>query len=283
MSGAGAADTAWRTTMRLSVFAAVLSTAVAAPGQAGTVITSEVSAPNVAGNSVVYYIEPDRVRMEYPGDIVIFRAHQDTEYMLTPAEKKFRRMTPETMKQSAAAAAKMFELLRSMPPEQRAQVEKRMPPEQRAQFERIMTSERLERAEKMMAGQAPKSEYRKAGATASFGKWRCERVEVVKDGQPHSTLCVADISDLGLTDEDLGGLRRAAAFMGQMAGAVADPMEGLQAIEKVVGYTAYPVHVEIPAVEMQTTVKTVEKKALAADLFEVPVGYREEELMPAPH
>jgi len=39
--------------MRLLVVAVVLSTAVAAPALAGTVITSEVSAPNVAGNSVV--------------------------------------------------------------------------------------------------------------------------------------------------------------------------------------------------------------------------------------
>jgi len=255
--------------MRLSVLAVVLSTAVAAPALAGTVITSAMSAPSVAGNSVVYYIEPDRVRMEYPDHIVIFRADQDTEYMLAPAEKKFRRMTPETMKQSAAAAAKMFELLRSMPPEQRAQ------------FERIMTPEALRQVEKMMAGQAPKSEYRKAGGTASFGKWRCERLEVVKDGQPRAALCVADISNLGLTEEDLGGLRRAAAFMGQMAGAVAGPMEDLQAIEKVLGRAAYPVHVEIPAVEMQTTIETIEKKPLAADLFEVPADYREEP-MPAP-
>jgi hypothetical protein len=155
-----------------------------------------------------------------------------------------------------------------------------MPPEQRAQFERIMTPDRLAQAEKMMAGQAPKSEYRRAGATASFGNWSCEPVEVVKDGQSHATLCVAQISDLGLTEEDLGGLRRTAAFMGQMAGAVANPMEGLQAIGKVVGYAAYPVHVEIPAVEMQTTVKTVERKPLTADLFEVPADYREES-MPA--
>lgn len=53
-------------------------------------------------------------------------------------------------------------------------------------------------------------------------------------------------------------------------------MEDLQAIKKVVGYAAYPVHVEIPAVEMQTTIETVEKRPLAADLFEVPADYREE-------
>ena len=163
--------------MRLLVVAVVLSTAVAAPALAGTVITSEVSAPNVAGNSVVYYIEPDRVRMEYPGHIVIFRADQDTEYMLAPAEKKFSRMTPETMKQSAAAIAKMFELLKSMPPEQRAQVEKRMPLEQRAQFERIMTPERLAQAE-MMAGQArnpstarPAARRASAIGGASASRW----------------------------------------------------------------------------------------------------------------
>ncbi len=265
--------------MRLLVVAVVLSTAVAAPALAGTVITSEVSAPNVAGNTVVYYIEPDRVRMEYPGHIVIFRADQDTEYMLAPAEKKFRRITQETMKQAAAAAAKMFELLRSMPPEQRAQVEKRMPPEQRAQFERIMTPERLAQAE-MMAGQAPKSEYRKAGGSASFGNWRCERVEVVKDGQPHAALCVADISDLGLTEEDLGGLRRAAAFMGQMAGGRRSHggSPGNSEGSRICGL---PGPRGIPAVEMQTTIETVEKKPLAADLFEVPADYREEP-MPAP-
>jgi hypothetical protein len=33
---------------------------------------------------------------------------------------------------------------------------------------------------------------------------------------------------------------------------------------------------EIPGVEMQTTVKTVEKKPLDAGLFEVPADYREE-------
>jgi hypothetical protein len=38
--------------IRRSVFAVVLSTTVAAPALAGTVITSEVSAPNVAGHSI---------------------------------------------------------------------------------------------------------------------------------------------------------------------------------------------------------------------------------------
>jgi hypothetical protein len=260
--------------MRLSVFAVFLSTAAAAPALAGTVITSEISTPDGAGK-LVEYIEADRVRIESPGNITIFRADQNIAYALVPAEKKFMRMTPETMKLLAAAGDAAFERLKSMPPEQRAQFEKMLTPETQAQVQ------------KMMAGEIPqvsKFEFRKAGGTASFGKWTCERVEMLINSRPHTSLCVVRISDLGLTEEDFGAMRRHFAFRrqgmpltrgGPAAGV--DPMEP-GAIDKVVGYPAYAVHVEDPAAKIQS-IETVEKKALAADLFEVPADYRE---IPAP-
>jgi hypothetical protein len=155
--------------MRLTVFAVVLSIAAAAPALAGTVITSEISTPNVAGK-LVEYIEADRLRIESPGEVTIFRADQNIAYMLVPADKKFMRMTPETMKLLAAAGDAAFERLKSMPPEQRAQFEKMMTPETQAQVEKMMAGE---------MPQAAKFEFRKAGGTASFGKWTCERVEML--------------------------------------------------------------------------------------------------------
>src|SRR5260370_23650535 len=123
--------------MRLSVFAVFLSTTAAAPALAGTVITSEISTPNVAGK-LVEYIEADRVRIESPGEVTIFRADQNIAYMLVPADKKFMRMTPETMKLLAAAGDAAFERLNAMRPEQRRQVQKVMTPEQRAQVEKML-------------------------------------------------------------------------------------------------------------------------------------------------
>jgi hypothetical protein len=263
--------------MRLSVFAVVLSTA-AAPALAGAVITSDISTPKVSGK-LVEYIELDRLRIESPdGHVTIFRADQDTAYELVPVDKKFARLTPDTIKQIAAAVDHTVAQLKSIPREQRAEVEKMMLPEQRAQVE------------KMMAGEMsiPLVEFRKTGGTESFGTGTCERVEVLMDGQPHASLCVVRISDLGLTEEDLGGKRRDFAFrqqgIPQIAGgptATVDPMEP-GTIDKVVGYAAYVVQAEVYAAKTRTTIKNVEKKALAADLFEVPAGYREES-MPALH
>ena len=264
--------------MRLSVFAFVLSTAAAVPALAGTVITGEVSKPNIAGKSVLY-LEPDRLRLKSPVGVMIFRADQNTLYTLLPADKKFMRMTPEMMKQAAAAIVEklkqtsvaMVEKLKSLPPEQKAWLTEHLtsaPPEQRAQIEKMMAGE---------MPQAPKFEFRKAGGTASFGKWTCERVEELRNGQPYAALCVVKLSDLGLTGEALGTFRRFGALAPglQMAGAASEAME------KVVGYAAYAVHVEVPAEKNQMTIETVEKKPLAADLFEVPADYREES-MPVP-
>src|SRR5260370_36501634 len=126
--------------MRLSVFAVFLSTTAAAPALAGTVITSEISTPDGAGK-LVEYIEADRVRIESPGNITIFRADQNIAYALVPADKKFMRMTPETMKLLAAAGDAAFERLKSMPPEQRARFGRMMTPATQAQMEKMMAGE----------------------------------------------------------------------------------------------------------------------------------------------
>jgi hypothetical protein len=84
--------------MRLSVFAVVLLIVTAAPTLAGTVMTSEASTPKISGK-VVLYIELDRLRVETSNYVSIFRADQDTAYLLKPAERKFVRLTSEQLKQ----------------------------------------------------------------------------------------------------------------------------------------------------------------------------------------
>ena len=90
--------------MRLSVFAIALLIPAAAPVLAGTVMTSDGSSPRVSGKAVLY-IEPDRLRGEISNYVSIFRADQNTAYLLTPAERKFVRMTSEQLKQLAALPA----------------------------------------------------------------------------------------------------------------------------------------------------------------------------------
>lgn len=253
--------------MRFSGLAtAVILLAAALPALAGTVITSETTAPQkeIAGKSVVY-IDRDRVRIEAPAAVTIFRGDQNVAYTLLPAQKKFVRLTAESMKDMAAAMekarAELAEQMKSMPPAQRAQIEK------------------------MMAGmgapdKAPNFSFRKAGGTGTVGKWQCDRIEELADGQPQATLCVAKTADLGLGADDVAALQHLSTFMLQAApqSAASSTAMDPQALEKAVGYPAFAVQVDIPAVTMKTTTKSIEKQNVAADLFEVPAGYQEEKM-----
>jgi hypothetical protein len=55
-----------------------------------------------------------------------------------------------------------------------------------------------------------------------------------------------------------------------------------RAIEKLVGYAAYPVHTEIPTATMKMTLENVEKKPLSPELFDIPPGYEEASKLPTP-
>ena len=255
--------------MRLLAFVVALLTAAGTPALAGTVITSEISTPKISGK-LVTFIETGRLRIETPSQVSIFRVDQNTVYLLSPGERKFRRMTAERMKQMAQMTASMRGMLEAMSPEQRQRFDEHLSPSQRSLIE------------KMLAGRAHQFEYKDAGGTASFGKWSCECVDELEDDQPFASLCVARISDLGLSEEDVGMLRRLAEFMrqGLPEGWHTSPATDPQAIEKAVGYPAYPVHMEIPIVEMRTTIETVQKASLGVGLFEIPADYQEEESMP---
>ncbi len=247
--------------MRLLLVVCAFLSAVPAFAFAGTIVTSETSGPKeVAGKSVVY-IDTDKVRIEAPNEVTIFRADQNVAYIVMPAKKQFIKLTPEKMKEVAAAMekarAQMAEQLKSMPPAQRAEIEKMMPGG--------------------MSAEAPKSSFRKAGGSGTVGKWSCERIEQLANGEPQAKLCVAKMAELGLSAEDLAPLTRLSSFMAQAAApsagatAATDP----EALEKAVGYPAFAVQMEIPGAGITTTTNLVEKKAVGADLFEIPAGYQE--------
>jgi hypothetical protein len=256
--------------MRLAGLAfAIAATAAALPAFAGTVITSEVTAPQAAKRRSIVYLEPDRVRLESQGNVLLFRADRNTAYLLKPAEKKFLPITHETMKGLGAAISAM-----------RAQLTRRLqslPPGQRQKAETILAM--------TDPAKRPKFVFRKTGGTATYGKWTCQHVEQLLNGRPVERLCVVRLSDLGLVETDAAALRRFQAFLQRRmphifgAPSTIDP----QALERTVGYLAYPVYTDIPATGVQTTTQSVKKRKLAADLFEIPAGYQEETTSPSPH
>ncbi len=225
--------------MRAVILALALSAAAfAAPAVAGIVITSETVGRVLSNGKSVLYLEPDRMRIDTPRGIVIFRVDQNTAYALNAAEKAFRRLTADRLPQAASTNP---------------------------------TS-------------PAKTEFRKVGGTANYGEWSCEGVEQLLNGHPIALLCVARLSALGLSEDDLGASRRFESFIRQAVPQMAVSPAGIdpRALEQVVGYLGFAVHMKIVDSDIETTIRSVEKKTLAASQFEVPAGYREQPMPSLP-
>ena len=90
--------------MRLAATLCALLMSVV-PAVAGTVIIGDTIGPVLSNGKSVVYLEADRMRLEAARGIVIFRADQNTAYMLNSAAKKFTRLTAERLAQLVPRAS----------------------------------------------------------------------------------------------------------------------------------------------------------------------------------
>ena len=149
-------------------------------------------------------IESKRMRAESSGAagekmIVLFDGTKQVMRLIDNEKKTYTEMTKEDVDalggQMSAMMAQMEQQLKSLPPEQRAQVEAMM------------------KGRGMGAGAAvaPKVQYKKVG-TDTVGKWTCDKYEGYADGKKTSDVCTVDPKTLGFSASDFDITRELAAF-----------------------------------------------------------------------
>ena len=250
----------------------LLCSLAAARAFAGVEIDVDENRGDTARQSAMY-LESDRLKMGGNGDEgMIYRGDRHATWVLNATKHTYREMNPETMAQMRAqmdaSLEKMKERMQSMPEAQRNQMEAMMAQRGLGQGEHTVT-------------------YDKVGGARTVGKWSCTPYKRSLDGKEQEELCLARMSDVGLTRDDLKAFEQFSSFMqqgfapaggGQRATAVFD----LAGMSKAVGYDAFPIqvthHDSDGTVENQSTVTAVTRKTIAASMFEIPAGYTKEEM-----
>src|SRR5471030_2630924 len=105
---------------------------------------------------------------------------------------------------------------------------------------------------------------------------------------PASDFCIAKLSDLGLSRDDLKSFVGFGAFMSQMGGTGTQrsPMASLDfdAMKKQIGFDGFPVQTTFNAPDgrhdVATTMKSIQHQDPPAGTFEVPAGFTRQDAGP---
>jgi hypothetical protein len=255
--------------MKHALLTAVL--VLAGTADAGTVL--EITNRDLTNNSATQaktYAQAGRMRIESGGaqdTFAIFR--DDTLYTFDPQQKTYIALDRATIQQLAAqlnpALKKLQEQMASMPPEQRAQMERML-------------------GMKMPNGKTPTEEIRKTSRTGSQAGHSCTYAEAWEDGVRKSEMCVVPAANLKGSKElyDVGV--KASSLLKEMVNSLDLPMlkqmtnrqmENFDSLGGVPLITRTfdgdkPVH--------EAVVEAIRNETLADSLFEIPAGYKRQQM-----
>jgi hypothetical protein len=263
--------------MRAIVLASGIFALMSGSALAGAVVTLEQSVNGEPARQQTIELTADKVKMTSPENQMIYRGDQNKVWIVRPEDKAYVELTPEGMSQMKAQMDQRMAMMQ----QQMAS----MPPEQRKQVEAMMAS----RGMGASAGAAPPQiTYEKAGEPKKVGEFTCTPFHVTMQGAPASEFCMAKLSDLGLTRDDLKAFVGFGKFMSQMGGTGAQrsPMAQFDpdSIKQQIGFDGFPVQTTFNAPggqhAVQTTLKSVTHEDPPAASFELPAGFTRQDMGP---
>ena len=210
-------------------------------------------------------IEKTRMRAEMPGpaglaQVVVFDGAAQVMRMIDTTNNTYTEMTKadvdRTANQMSGAMAQMQERMKSLPPEQRAQMEA------------VLRG-------RGVGGAAPattKTEYRKTG-TDHVGKWTCQKYDGYQGEKKVSEICTVEPGVLGVTPGDFEITKQLAAFFQRLSPASANQLLTIGSPE--LGFSGIPVRSHIIGTR-DTTIEITEvtRKVFGDDTFSVPAGFQ---------
>jgi hypothetical protein len=267
--------------MRAAFAATGLLAVLSASGsQAATEIVSTLG--NAQGSMTqTMFLDGNNLKMDRPSGAMLYRGGEDKVFEIDNERHTYLELSPEAM---AKTKAKMDASLAQMRQQMQQQIAA-MPEAQRKQVEAMMAARGLPGL-----GNAPVAppviSYQKNGAMRKVGKWDCQPYSLLSDGKPRADLCIAKLSDLGLTRDDLKpfvGFSMHIAKQMTAADQRVSPMTPMNfdALNKAIGFDGYPVETvyKLPTgPEIKTTVQSVERKDMPAGSFDLPAGFTKHEM-----
>lgn len=210
--------------------------------------------------------------------LIIYRGDRNEMLVADSERLEYYVIDKQTMNQMAGqigdAMKQMEEMMKTLPPDQRAMAEQMMKQQMPA----------LQSAPKVP------SKLQKMGKSDTINGYDCEYYEVLKEGRKTREMCVAKWGDIDGGSEAVEAMIGMGKFFESMHDAFAEAAgtgfmgRQQEMFEHMRQLGGYPVHAkdfdETGAVEGESTLTSSRSEAIDAAQFEPPEGYRRQEMMP---
>lgn len=209
--------------------------------------------------------------------LIIYRGDRNELIVADNERLEYFVIDEQSMNQMAAqvsdAMRQMEEMLKDMPPEQRAMAEQMM----------------KQQMPGLQPAQETPSTLSKTGKSDTINGFDCEFFEVLQDGRKTREMCVAEWADIEGGKEATDAMISMGTFFARMHEAFAEtagtnfmgPQQEVFAQMKELG--GYPVYArdydESGALEGESTLRSSRAESIDPALFEPPEGYRKQEMM----
>jgi hypothetical protein len=258
-------STTLRTTRAALVAAMCLAASPLHAADGVLIVERTTTGGNTRTNQI--QIEKERMRAESAdGQTVVFDGARQVLWLINEGRKSYSEMTKADVDRMSGqmndAMAKMQEQLKSLPPEQRAQVEAMMKG-------RGMPA--------MAAAQTAKTEYRRTGSD-KVGTWACDKYDGTRSGQKVSELCTVDPKVIGFSMDDFQVSKQLMEFFQKLVPQGADRMFAIGTAGDQ-GFSGVPVRrIGFNNGQQQSVTEITQftRQNFPASVFEVPAGYQKE-------
>ena len=253
---------------------------------AGAILKTETKEYHVdppAIGTTTMYADGDLLRIEINSvssaedGLVIFRGDRNEMLVADSERLEYYVIDQQSMNQMAGQMSKamkeMDEMMKSMPPDQRAMAEQMMKQQMPA----------------LQAAPESPSTVQKTGKSDTINGYDCEYYEVLKEGRKSREMCVAKWGDIDGGAEAIDAMMGMGKFFESMHDAFAsatgtDFMGSQQEVfahmRKLGGYPVYARdYDDTGALEGESTLKSSQSESIDTAMFAAPEGYRRKEMM----
>ena len=223
------------------------------------------------GTTINTWAQGGMMRVETGDNQTLMIFKDDTIYAVSHKDKSYIVMDRASMKRMAEQLNPMLKMMQERM--------KTMPPEQRAQMEKMMGT-------KMPNGEpAPPPEIKRTSRNDKINGYSCTYVEVREAGTLTDELCVVPASALKGSNELMASAQKMSVLVKDMMATMDAPwlkqvaQRQMQNFEAVGGIPVISRHFVDGKPQNETTLAKISTESLAGSTFEIPAGYTKKDMM----